>query len=246
MTTTAPTAAPQSCIAPVIPAPAGIRPFLAGARAMLPWLAGVVPFGLTIGVTVAESSVDPWAGWATGWLIYAGSAQLLSVELLDQGAAPLVVVATVLAVNARLVVYSGAMAPRWQPTGWRFKATAAYLLIDPSFAVGADGYHRHDGHRGHAHYLGAAITLWVAWQTAIGVGIVAGTAVPDLGLLSLVVPFYLVAELVRVVDGRPAAAGSVVAAVAAILGAPLPFHAGAVVAIAAGVGAAVLLERTRS
>ena len=223
------------------------KPVVTGARAMLPWLTGVVPFGITIGVTVAESSVDPLTGWATGWLIYAGSSQLLSIELLDQGAAPLVVVATVLAVNARLVVYSGAMAPHWQPGSRGFKALAAYLLIDPSYAVGTAGYRDHvDPRTGHLHYLGCAVTLWVAWQTAIGVGIVAGSAAPDLRLLALVVPFYLIAEIVRVVDGRPALAAAAVGAVVAVLGGPLPFHAGGVIAIAAGVATALLLERRRS
>ncbi len=60
-------------------APALRAAFLGGCRAMLPWLAGVVPFGLTIGVTVAGSSLDPVAGWLTAPLIFAGSAQLLAL-----------------------------------------------------------------------------------------------------------------------------------------------------------------------
>jgi predicted branched-subunit amino acid permease len=216
--------------------------FRAGARAMVPWLCGVVPFGITVGVTIAESAVDPIAGWATGSFIYAGSAQLLAVELLDQGAAPLVVVATVLVVNARLVVYSGSMAPHWQRTGRGFRALAAYLLVDPSYAVGSDGYSRAvDRRSGHAHYLGCAVTLWLAWQAAIAFGVLAGDAVPDTSLLSLVVPFYLVAEIVRVADGRPAVTAAVTAAVAAVAGSGLPFNSGVLAAIAGGVAGAWFL-----
>ena len=222
------------------------RSFTAGARAMVPWLAGVVPFGVTIGVTIAESTVDPLTGWATGALIYAGSAQLIAVDLLDRDAAPFLVVATVLIVNARLVVYSGAMTPHWHDTGRGFRALAAYLLIDPSYAVGADGYRRRaDRRAGHAHYLGCALVLWLAWQSAIGIGILAGSAVPDTSLLALVVPFYLVAEVVRVADTAPAVTAAVVAAGAAVACVPLPFHSGTVVAIVCGVAAAAHVGRVR-
>jgi len=221
--------------------------FLGGARAMVPWLAGVVPFGLTVGVTISESSVDPLAGWATGPLVYAGSAQLAAIELLDGGAAIAVVVITVLIVNARLLVYSGSMAPWWVGSRRGFRALAAYLLIDPSYAVGTDGYRTHATRReGHAHYLGCGVTLWVAWQAAIGIGILAGGAVPEISLLSLVVPYYLIAEVVRSTDSRPAVAAAAVGAVIALAAHGVPMHAGAVIAICAGVAAAGFTEARTS
>lgn len=225
-------------------APTLRRAFLGGCRAMVPWLVGIVPFGVTIGVTIAGSSLHPVAGWLTAPLIFAGSAQLLAIELLDEGAAPLVVVGTVLAVNARLVAYSGAMAPRWHGTSRAFRALAASVLIDPTYAVGDDGYRRHaDRRAGHAHYLGCAALLWVAWLAAIAVGVVAGRAVPDASLLALVVPLYLIAEVVRTVATRPALVAAAVGAAAGLAGHDLPFHAGAPVAIAAGVAAAVAVDR---
>ena len=243
--------APATPTAPTAPAATTTRAIrlaaLGGARAMLPWLAGVVPFGLTVGVTIAESAVDPLAGWATGPLVYAGSAQLAAIELLDGGASMAVVVITILVINARLLVYSGSMAPWWTGSGRGFRALAAYLLIDPSYAVGTDGYRTHATRReAHAHYLGCGVTLWMAWQAAIGIGILAGGAVPDMSLLSLVVPYYLVAEVIRSTDSRPAGAAAAVGAVIAIAANGVPMHAGAVIAIAAGVAAAGLVEERMS
>ena len=116
------------------------REIAAGARAMMPWLAGVVPFGLVIGVSAAQAEIPTLAGWLTGPLIYAGSAQLATIGMLNAGAAPMVVVAAALVINVRLIFYSATMARHWRgtPRWWQF--VAAYLLIDPSFAVGLDGY----------------------------------------------------------------------------------------------------------
>ena len=45
------------------------RDIAAGARAMAPWLAGIVPFGLVIGVSAARADVPTLAGWLTAPLI---------------------------------------------------------------------------------------------------------------------------------------------------------------------------------
>ena len=58
---------------------------------MVPWLAGVVPFGLVIGVSAAQADIPALAGWLTGPLIYAGSSQVATIGMLDARAAPMVV-----------------------------------------------------------------------------------------------------------------------------------------------------------
>ena len=86
------------------------RDVAAGARAMVPWLAGLVPFGLVIGVSAAQADIPALAGWLTGPLIYAGSSQAATIGMLDAGAAPMVVVASALIINIRLIFYSATMA----------------------------------------------------------------------------------------------------------------------------------------
>src|SRR3954451_64742 len=169
---------------------------VAGARAMAPWLVGIVPFGLVIGVSAGRANIPSWAGWLTAPLIFGGSAQLAVINLLDAGTAPVVVVATALAINLRLVLYSATMAPRWHdmPRWWR--ALAAYLLIDPSVAVGVDGYQRHDDiRRGHRFYLGGAGFLWLFWLAAVGLGATPGVALPAALHLEFVIPLFLAGEV---------------------------------------------------
>ncbi len=114
------------------------RDIAAGARAMAPWLVGIVPFGLVIGLSAAQADVPKLAGWLTGPLIYAGSSQVATIGMLDAGAAPVVVVAAALIINIRLILYSATMARHWRGIPWWWRFVAAYLLIDPSFAVGLD------------------------------------------------------------------------------------------------------------
>src|SRR6516165_4573654 len=163
---------------------------------MVPWLAGVVPFGLVIGLSAARADVPTLAGWLTGPLIYSGSAQVATIGMLDAGAAPVVVVTAALIINIRLIFYSATMARYWRGTPWWWRLVAAYLLVDPSVAVGLEGYRRLGRGRGHAHYLGGAVLLWVSWLAAIGAGITAGAGLPAWLHLEFVIPLYLVGQAI--------------------------------------------------
>ena len=173
------------------------RDSVAGARAMAPWLLGVAPFGMVIGISAARADVPTLAGVLTGPVIYSGSSQVATIELLDAGATPIVVVGTALVINLRLILYSAGMAIHWRGTPWWWRAAAAYLLIDPSFAVGVDGYARWpERGRAHAYYLGGAVVLWVGWLAAIVAGAFAGARLPDWLHLEFVIPLYLIGEIV--------------------------------------------------
>jgi predicted branched-subunit amino acid permease len=206
----------------------------AGARAMVPWLAGIVPFGLVIGVSAAQADVPTLAGWLTGPLIYAGSAQVATIGMLDAGAAPVVVVASALIINIRLIFYSATMARYWRGTPWWWRMVAAYLIVDPSVSVGLDGYQRLGRGRGHAHYLGGAVLLWVSWLAAIAAGTMVGAGLPAWLHLEFVIPLYLVGQAIAKL-AHPAQRRAILAAAAvALLALSAPLQLGIALAIVAG------------
>jgi predicted branched-subunit amino acid permease len=222
------------------------RDVVAGVRAMVPWMFGVGPYGLVIGVSAAQADIPTFAGWLTGPAIFSGSAQMATIQLLDAGAAPLIVIATVLAINARLVVYSGAMAGHWRGTPRWWRALAAYLLVDPSFAVGIDGYERPgDRSAAHRHYLGGAVALWVVWLSAIALGATVGARLPASLHLEFVAPLFLLGEVAVRLTTPAMRRAALTAAVVAVVASSAPLHLGPVTAIAAGITAGLVSEGSR-
>jgi predicted branched-subunit amino acid permease len=228
---------------------------LAGARAMLPWLAAVTPFGLVIGVSAGQASISNLAGWLTAAAIYGGSAQVAAIQLLDAGAAALTVLVTVLTINLRLVLYSAALSRYWKGTPLWWRLLAGYLLIDPSFVVGMG---RYSGARGepaaaravdadlrpaHAYYSGAAALLWVGWLAAVAVGTIGGAAVPAGWHLELLVPLYLVGQIVPQLRRRPSRRTVLVSGCVAAACVAAPLHLGIAVAIACGLVAGSVAAR---
>ncbi|HEY7071239.1 MAG TPA: AzlC family ABC transporter permease [Acidimicrobiales bacterium] len=226
-----------------------IRPgHRAGARAMATWLPGMATYGLVVGVAAGKADVPALAGWLTGPLFYSGGAQVAAVGLFDAGAATFVVVATVLAINARLLVYSAASGAHWRDTPRWWRALACYLLVDPSFAVGADGYARADAAGGeagalaeaHDHYMGAAVVLCATWLTASGIGVLSAGALPTGLQLAFVVPLFLLGETQRRITDRTGLRAAVVAIAVATVGRAMPLHLGVLTAIVAGLTVAAL------
>ena len=240
------------------------RDFVAGMRAMVPWLIGTAPFGLVIGVSAAQADIPTLAGWLTGPLIFTGSAQIATIQMLDAGAAAYAVIVTALVINLRLVLYSAAMARYWRGTPLWWRLLGGYLLVDPTFVVGTDRYDRvdpddpeSDRRRGHAHYLGGAVVLWVSWLAAIAVGAIAGAQLPAWLRLEFLIPLYLIGEIVprlRVgsvasVEKRREVASRcavLVAAGVALLCIGVPMHLGIAIGILAGVAAGVVASRGRA
>ena len=217
------------------------RDYRAGVRAMVPWMFGIGPYGLVIGISAANAHIPTFAGWLTGPAIFSGSAQLATIQLLDAGAAPLVVIATVLAINARLIVYSGAMAAQWRGTPLWWRALAAYLLVDPAFAVGMDRYEQPgDRAAAHRHYLGGALALWVMWLVAIAVGATVGAQLPAGLHLEFVAPLFLLGEVTVRLTTPAMRRAAVTGAAVAVVAYSAPLHLGPVVAVVAGLTAGLL------
>lgn len=211
---------------------------------MAPWLIGVAPFGLVIGISAAQADAPTLAGWLTGPLVYAGSAQVATIQLHDGGAAPAIVIAAALAINLRLVLYSATMAQHWRGTPRWWQALAGYLLVDPSLAVGVDGYERATNRtNGHAHYLGGGALLWVAWLVAITLGATAGTALPAGLHLELIIPLFLVGEVVPRLSGATIRRAVTATVVLALAGAWMPLHLGPLLAMSGGLLVALSTNR---
>jgi predicted branched-subunit amino acid permease len=218
-------------------------PAVAGARDILPLLAALAPFGMAIGATAAAADGSALAGWAGSWLIYGGTAQLVTAQLHDGGAALPAIAVAVLVANARLSLFGAAMATHWQSTSLRWRLLGGYLLVDPVYVVAA-AHHAgsSDPRERRRYYLGAGITMWVGWVAANGAGAVAGGNLPEFLGPAVLLPLALVAMTLRAATDRPGRVAAVAAALVALALHGLPMHSGVLVAGAVGIAAGMRTE----
>ena len=135
------------------------------------------------------------------------------------------------------------MAPLWRRLPLRWKAPLAWLLTDEAFVMTAARYGRGNTQAVHWFMLGTGLSLWVTWQLGTFAGIIAGSLVPDNGVLDFALPLTFLALLVPTLNKWPFAAASLTAGVLAVLLIELPFQLGLLLALLAGMAAGLLAER---
>jgi 4-azaleucine resistance transporter AzlC len=215
--------------------------FLLGMRHMAPLLLGAVPFGLVLGVTVAESSVPNWAGLASGVLIFGGSAQLVSITLLGEGAPAFSALAAALVVNARHLMYSAALVPRFRRQPRWFRWFGPYILIDQVFALCSVRDDEPD--RWRAYYLGAGLLALVMWMVAMAAGILVGSVMPAGLRLEFGIPILFIGLMVPAITRRPAAIAALVAVAVTAAFSGVPNRGGILIGGFAGMLAGAWAER---
>jgi 4-azaleucine resistance transporter AzlC len=218
--------------------------FTAGARAFLPLVLGIMPFALVSGVAAIAAGLSVPSALSMSFLVYAGSAQLVALQLLTANAPAVLIVFTALVVNLRFMIYSATLAPSMERNSWFFKALSAYVITDQSYALAMNLALRlpNAAHRAWFH-LGAALTMWLLWQVAAMVGIFLGAQVPSDWQLEFTIPLTFIALVVPRIKDRVSGSVALTAAICAALTAALPFKTGLLISLLAAVTVGLALEK---
>ncbi len=216
----------------------------AGARAIGPFMLGVVPFGLITGISAIDVGFDAVQTVAMSVVVFAGASQLALIELVGDRAPVAVVVATAAVVNLRYLMYSASIAPYFRDFSPPWKWLSAYALTDQSYAVAVTEFRDDEPGIGRRrwYYLGAAFALWGVWVVSTAVGVVIGGSVPPGLSLEFAVPLTFLALLVPSLKDRLSGLVGVVAGGVAIPAAALPLDLGLVAAALTGLTVGVLVD----
>jgi len=220
------------------------KQFWAGVRAELPLLISVFPFGMIYGALALNAGLSKLAAQMMSSIVFAGSAQFVTAQLVHDAAPGFVILLTIAVVNLRHMLYSASLAPYLASVSTRWKVLLSYLLTDEAYAPTILKYER-EGITPFSHWFlfGAGIVLWSTWQASTAFGIFLGTAIPDSWSLDFALPLTFIAMVVPVLKNRPAIAAAVSAGIVSLLAYSLPFRLGLILAALVGIAVGTLLEK---
>jgi len=220
--------------------------FWAGVRAEIPLLIGVFPFGMIYGALALNAGLSNLAAQMMSSLVFAGSAQFITAQLVHDAAPGLVIILTIAVVNLRHMLYSASLAPYLAALSTRWKILLSYLLTDEAYAPSIIHYEK-EGLRPFSHWflLGAGLVLWTNWQISTALGIFLGKAIPDSWSLDFALPLTFIAMVVPVLKNRPMIAAALSAGVVALVVYSLPYRLGLIVAALVGIAVGTFLEKNR-
>lgn len=220
--------------------------FWDGVRAELPLLIGVFPFGMIYGALALNAGLSKLASQMMSSIVFGGSSQFITTQLVHEAAPGFVIVLTIAVVNLRHMLYSASLAPYLASLSTPWKTLLSYLLTDEAYAPSIVKYER-DGTTPQAHWFlfGAGLALWTNWQISTALGIFLGTAIPESWSLDFALPLTFIAMVVPVLKNRPAIAAAFSAGIVALVAYSLPYRLGLIVAAIVGIAVGTFLEKTQ-
>tara|TARA_B100001971_G_C18148333_1_gene514383 strand:+ start:319 stop:1014 length:696 start_codon:yes stop_codon:yes gene_type:complete len=172
--------------------------FLKGFFDVLPLLIPVAPFGIILGVIGIELGFSPLVVYATSFIVFSGSAQIVLFELISAGATPLVTLTSVAVTNSRHFLYGAVVSEYFEKLNIAWKAILSYFLTDQSFAVSYRYFKENKTvPNKHYHLLGSGLTLWTIWQISTLMGIFLGTIVPEELGLTFAIPLTFLSLIIH-------------------------------------------------
>ena len=217
--------------------------FLAGVRAEFPLLVGGFPEGMIYGALALNAGLSTSAAQMMSSIVFAGSAQFITTQLVHESTPGIVIVLTIAVVNLRHILYSASLAPYIASLSKRWKTLLSYLLTDEAYAATVIHYENAGVTPfGHWFFLGAGFSLWFTWQVGTALGIFLGTAIPAAWSLDFALPLTFIAMVVPVLKNRPAIAAALSAGVVALAAYSLPYKLDLILAALVGITVGTFLE----
>lgn len=220
--------------------------FLGGVKATTPMVVGGIPFGIIFGALAITSGLSPAAAQAMSLLVYAGSAQAVSLGMISGGASLPAIWLTTFVINVRHALYSTSLAPYVKHLPQRWVLPLAFWLTDETYLIVIKHYEEPDpSPYRHYYYLGSALFMYSSWQLSTLIGIIFGTAIPDPTRwgLDFAMSATFIAMMIPSIKNRPSLAAVLVASVVAVAAQGLPNQLWLILAMLCGVAAGVITER---
>ncbi|MBN7785961.1 AzlC family ABC transporter permease [Ponticoccus gilvus] len=217
-----------------------------GVRDGLPFLMVVGPFAVLFGVLATEAGLTVLESLGFSIVVIAGAAQFTALQLMSEQAPTLIVIASALAVNLRMAMYSASITPYLGGLSLKKRIFAAYFLVDQTYAAAAIEYEKRPEMtraERYAYFMGVATPICPPWYAFTVVGALVGeTFPPGLGL-DFVLPLAFLAMLGPALRTGAHRVAALVAALAALALAGLPYNLGLMVAAVLGMLAGAEVER---
>ena len=205
----------------------------------------IIPFSSLFGILATEAGLSVFETLAFSVVVIAGAAQFTALQLMQEHAPTAIVLASALAVNLRMAMYSASLtpyigaAPLWQ------RALAAYMTVDQSYVCAMAQYEKEPQMtipQRMAYFFGCVTPVVPMWYLFTLIGALLGAQIPQSWALDFALPITFLAMIAPMFRTPAHVIAAVVATGAGLLTAGVPYSMGLIIAGLAGMLAGARAE----
>ena len=217
--------------------------FRKGLKDAAPFVLVIIPFSSLFGILATEAGLSVFETLAFSVVVIAGAAQFTALQLMQEHAPTAIVLASALAVNLRMAMYSASLtpyigaAPLWQ--------RAAYMTVDQSYVCAMAQYEKEPQMtipQRMSYFFGCVTPVVPMWYLFTLIGALLGAQIPQSWALDFALPITFLAMIAPMFRTPAHVIAAVVASVAGLLTAGVPYSLGLILAGLAGMLAGARAE----
>lgn len=217
-------------------------------RACSQTVPGLFAWGAVTGMAMVQTGLSLWQCLVMTLFVYAGSAQLAALPLIAAGTPVWVVAFTAFMVNLRFVIFSAVIGPHFIHLPWWRRLWMGYNNADMVMGFFPQRYPVHGSGNAAAklgYFRGLFISNWWGWQLGTLTGVLLASQIPQAWGIGFAGSLALLALTIPMVKNKPTVIGVIVASIVAVAAVGWPYRLGLLLAMLAGIAAAVLTEQAR-
>lgn len=208
--------------------------------------AAVLAWSIVTNIALISAGLTAFQTFSFNVLVYAGSAQLAVMPLINGDYPYWTVWLTALIVNSRFLIFSAAIQPHFKQYSFIERVVIGYLNADITFARFLQKFSSaSSGDKSKnelLYFLGLAITNWGIWIVGVLVAIMFGAYIPSSWGIGFAGTLALIALIVPSIKSKTSVVSALVATTTCVLTINLPYRLTIVCSVIAGVLAAVLMD----
>jgi predicted branched-subunit amino acid permease len=221
--------------------------FIEGAKSMAQAATAVVAWSVVTNIALMSAGLSAFKTFAFNLLVYAGSAQLAVMPLINDNDPYWTIWLTAFIINSRFLIFSAAIQPHFKHYSFLEKAGIGYLNVDITFVKFLEKFPIASTQGQSAqelmYFLGLGLTNWSLWLVGVLLAIVFGAYLPSSWGIGFAGTLALIALIVPAIKNTTAVVSALAAALTCIVTIHLPYRLTIICSVLAGVLAAVLMDR---
>ena len=222
------------------------RLFARGALDTFPLIVAATPFAIIYGALALNNGLSFVATLSMSIFVFAGASQFVAVTLVGAGAPLPIIIATVLVVNLRHILYSIRFMPNIKKLPKWQRIPMAFWMTDESFSVASrfiDQKNPSD-RQWQRYYWGSAIAMYLNWIFFSYIGMLLGQHIPGVTEWGLDIAMILafIAIVVPLLKTNSHICCALVAMASSVITLHWPYQIGLLFSSLLAIGVGVLID----
>jgi 4-azaleucine resistance transporter AzlC len=194
------------------------KSIISGFKKSIPVILGYIPIGISYGILALQTDLSPYLIVGMSVFVFAGSSQLIAVNMLTAQAAVIPIVMTTFLVNLRHILMSASLSLQFKKTPQKLLPVIGFLITDESFALGNTLLKEEKENKG-LFFLSLGVSAYLGWVLSSWAGVIIGRYLLNfkIPVIDFVLPAMFIILLILQINERMDVLVSILAAVLSIV-----------------------------